>query len=80
MRLIDADELRRMTQEPTMYDINVSDVLSLIDDCPTAYDVEAVVRELGKYEQLYFLNDGTYTIAIPSYLAEDIVKRGGRDE
>lgn len=47
-RLINADELRKMAEEPTIYDINVTDVLSLIDDCPTAYDVEAVVRELEK--------------------------------
>ena len=76
-RLIDADELLKKATKDGAYDYVSAKEIA---DQPTAYDVEAVVRELGKYEQLYFLNDGTYTIAIPSYLAEDIVKRGGRDE
>ena len=76
-RLIDADELLKKATKDGAYDYVSAKEIA---DQPTAYDVEAVVRELGKYEQLYFLNDGTYTIAIPSYLAEDIVKRGGRDD
>ena len=84
MRLIDADELRRMTQEPTMYDINVSDVLSLIDDCPTAYDVEAVVQRLewlknDDYECEENGCQGEFCIQCTLDKAIEIV-RGGRNE
>ena len=76
MRLIDADELQRMTQDPTMYAINVSDTLSLIDDCPTAYDVDAVVKELEKLRDADVDECTEYCFI----KAIDVVKRGGRNE
>ena len=90
-RLIDVDELHKMVKEPTIYDINVTDVLSLIDDCPTAYSVEAVVRELEAAREPHKQiadskgwpnRDRVHAIGIVGAYnhAIAIVKRGGRDD
>ena len=42
VRLIDANALKTLVTEPSMYDINVPDVLALIDEAPT---IEAQVPE-----------------------------------
>ena len=82
-RLIDVDELHKMAKEPTIYDINVTDVLSLIDDCPTAYSVEAVVKELEERSNGFFVDDEElgemFVKTMPLPLVIEIV-RGGRNE
>lgn len=51
-----------------------------IDSQPTAYDVEAVVRELEKNKRGFFILDGVTVRTIPLDKAIEIVKRGGRNE
>lgn len=54
--------------------------LHVINETPTAYDVEAVVRELEEKSMMYSLNDRDCIFAIPLNDAIEIVKRGGRNE
>ena len=46
MRMIDADALKKHVVEPSLYDINVPDVLSLVEDEPT---IEAEPVKHGKW-------------------------------
>lgn len=86
-RLIDAEELKKRIH--CLYSDDL-EILEKIDDQPTAYDVEAVVKELEDLKMRYY-----FTIANTgdadkdcAYLntanaidrAIEIVKRGGRDE
>lgn len=85
-RLIDAEELKKRIH--CLYSDDL-EILEKIDDQPTAYDVEAVVKELEDLKMRYY-----FTIANTgdadkdcAYLntanaidrAIEIVKRGGRD-
>lgn len=68
----------------------VPDVRDMLNDQPTAYDVEKVVKELEDLKMRYFLTiantgdadkDCAYlNIANAIDRAIEIVKRGGRDE
>jgi len=50
MRLIDADKLNQCVKEPSMYDINQADFLSLISEQPTVDAVEVIH---GKWNDTY---------------------------
>lgn len=101
MRLIDADLLMRKCEKwlkPKAPDedemVSVADIavstLMEIEEQPTAFDVEKVVRELRNLKMRYYLtvantgdtdNDYAYmNIANAIDNAIDIVKRGERDE
>lgn len=56
------------------------DLAEFVRNIPTAYDVEAVVRELEEKSKLYSLSDRDCEFAIPLNIAIEIVKRGGRNE
>ena len=86
-RLIDAEELKKRIH--CLYSDDL-EILEKIDDQPTAYDVEKVVKQLEDLKMRYY-----FTIANTgdsdkdcAYLntanaidrAIEIVKRGGRDE
>lgn len=101
MRLIDADLLMRKCEKwlkpkapdedemVSLTDIAVS-MLMEIEEQPTAYDVEAVVKELEYLKMRYYFTiantgdadkDCAYlNIANAIDKAIEIVKRGGRDE
>ena len=73
MRLIDADEAKKL-----IFSID-SCFAEFVDNIPTAYDVEAVVRELEKNKRGFFILDGVTVRTIPLDKAIRIV-RGGRNE
>lgn len=80
MRLIDADAITRdmiIDYLGTRFASCCDDIVELLDDQPTAYDVDKVVEEIE--------NRGNYFIdPWVSYMfkkqSKDIVKRGGVDE
>lgn len=100
-RLIDADLLMRKCEKwlkpkapdedemVSLTDIAVS-MLMEIEEQPTSFDVEKVVKELEDLKMLYFLTiantgdadkDCAYlNIANAIDIAIEIIKRGGRDE
>ena len=101
MRLIDADLLMRNCEKwlkPKAPDedemVSVADIavstLMEIEEQPTAFDVEQVVRELRNLKMRYYLtiantgdagNDYAYmNVADSIDDAIEIVERGGRDE
>lgn len=87
MKLIDADKLKKEIHCSYSDDL---EILEKIDDQPTAFDVEKVVRELRDLKMCYYLTiantgdadkDCAYlNIANAIDRAIEIVKRGGRDE
>lgn len=88
MRLIDAEKAKEVVKERLKdEDIVASSLVywvisKIIDEQPTAYDVDKVVEEI--YEQSYFdcdeeYHDNGYCI-IDTDKAIDIVKRGGINE
>lgn len=90
MRLIDIEDIAicgwYMEDDEGEVYIKLSDVEKCIDKAPTAYDVEAVVRELeAEYERQADIFHGTLDDdALGQMRAYDnairIVKRGGRNE
>lgn len=60
--------------------IKLDDVVRVIKSQPTAYDVEAVVRELEENQEGFFIRDHMFVKTIPLDKAIEIVKRGGRNE
>ena len=71
MRLIDADDLRRVFDECVW-----NSAISEVDDAPTAYDVKAVIEEL-EHNVKYYSDSNVWTLAVPINVAIEIVKRGG---
>ena len=92
-RLVDVDKItdKEISQYlGVKYASCTEDIRSLIDDQPTAFDVEEVVRELRDLKMRYYFtiaNTGDADMDC-AYLntanaidrAIEIVKRGGRDE
>ena len=81
-RLIDADLLKETIKNPPIHcslgGITIEDVLTMIDEQPTAYDVEKVVEELEEATQ-YVKHNGieTYVRALHPIQAIEIVRKGG---
>ena len=88
MRLIDADDLKRQLEEGVW-----NSAVEEVDNQPTAYDLEAVVRELEAKSTFYtheaeedkdighaYLATRKYGISDGLDIAIEIVKRGGRNE
>ena len=93
MRLIDADRIVDSDIANCLgaaYYSCVPDVRDMLNDQPTAYDVEKVVRELRDLKLSYYMTiantgdadkDCAYlNIANAIDIAIEIIKRGGRDE
>lgn len=85
-RLIDADELiyelrceleDNWSQER---ELTLREMIGLVKKTPTAYDLEAVVRELEEQSKGFFVDDEElgemFVKTIPLQLAIEIVKRG----
>ena len=90
MRLIDADALKKDLKSVTLSNgtlVNTNAVLYLLEEYPTAYDIDKVVEELEenasrytkKYATPYGNNGYRDTKAISIHKAIEIVKRGGVD-
>lgn len=73
-RLIDADALKKIIDEREKW------ILELIDEQPTAYDVDAVVAELKDNCDIYsvkYYQENVDVKAVPINDAIDIVRKGG---
>ena len=90
MRLIDSDALKKDLKSVTLSNgtlVNTNAVLYLLEEYPTAYDIDKVVEELEenasrytkKYATPYGNNGYRDTKAISIHKAIEIVKRGGVD-
>ena len=90
MKLIDADALKKDLKSVTLSNgtlVNTNAVLYLLEEYPTAYDIDKVVEELEenasrytkKYATPYGNNGYRDTKAISIHKAIEIVKRGGVD-
>ena len=88
MRLIDADALKKDLKSVTLSNgtlVNTNAVLYLLEEYPTAYDIDKVVEELEenasrytkKYATPYGKNGYRDNKAISIHKAIEIVKRGG---
>lgn len=78
MRLIDSDALKKDLKSVTLSNgtlVNTNAVLYLLEEYPTAYDVDKVVEQLEDYrEEMEQFKCG----GMLSYMIE-VVKRGGVD-
>ena len=77
MRLIDADDLIKQLEEGVW-----NSAVEEVKNQPTAYDVDAVVRELEEAKFVCYMEDDKEASGYNDGLNEaiKIVKRGGRDE
>lgn len=75
MRLIDADDLKRQFEEGVW-----NSAVEEVDNQPTAYDVDEVVREIEGNAEGFFVRNGEFIKTIPLETVIEIVKRGGRNE
>ena len=75
MRLIDADKIK----PEDFYDrVDMDECMEVINEQPTAYDVEAMAMTLEEKSMLFSLSDRDCIFAIPLNDAIEIVK-GGRN-
>lgn len=78
MRLIDADKLRKQIHCEYSDDLGI---LEKIDEQPTAYDVDKVVKEINEWTFNANINVGDGTVMNHNLIVMDtaieIVKRGG---
>ena len=83
MRLIDADALKKDLKSVTLSNgtlVNTNAVLYLLEEYPTAYDVDKVVEQLEKEKNPNYREDGSLMgerAAIEIDKAIEIVKAGG---
>lgn len=85
MRLIDADKLKKDLKSVTLSNgtlLNTNAVLHLLEEYPTAFDVDKVVEQLEERSKEY--NSGVRLHGKPEEMLTDeaieIVKRGGNVE
>ncbi len=77
MRLIDVDTLKKDLKSVTLSNgtlVNTNAVLHLLEEYPTAYDVDKVVEQLGERSML-----SKHIGMVPLKEAIEIVKRGGKE-
>lgn len=84
MRLIDADALKKDLKSVTLSNgtlVNTNAVLYLLEEYPTAYDVDKVVEQLKdvSYERFGYTGMGGENV-VNLDDAIEIVKAGGKDE
>ena len=87
MRLIDADALKKDLKSVTLSNgtlVNTNAVLYLLEEYPTAYDVDKVVEQLEDYgnEETHYYKNTPYEKCIEEcvHKAIEIVKGGGVNE
>lgn len=84
MRLVDADALKKDLKSVTLSNgtlVNTNAVLYLLEEYPTAYDVDKVVEQLKdvSYERFGYTGMGGENV-VNLDDAIEIVKAGGKDE
>ena len=84
MKLIDADALKKDLKSVTLSNgtlVNTNAVLYLLEEYPTAYDVDRVVEQLEEYgnEEMNYYRNTPYEKCIEEcvHKAIEIVKGGG---
>ena len=82
MRLIDADRMKFVLDKNFGGTSGAAILTHLIDMQPTAYDVDAVIKELDDYAMWkeFMIYDLTYRERLILDKVVEIVKRGGQDE
>ena len=87
MRLIDADMTIKNIHERTYISKALSEIFeTIIDEQPTAYDVDGVVRKLDEmkrkslYSHAISFSDEDLGKAFGFEIAIDVVKRGGKSD
>ena len=84
MRLIDADELKELYEDYEGLKVPCEVVLQNIDDMPTAYDIEDIIKQLEKEKERQKENaiDRNYRFGVVNGLnvSIGIVKGGVTDE
>lgn len=75
MRLIDADDLIKMLEDGVW-----NDVVQVVREQPTAYDVDKVIEHLKENVENIEDEEGTHHFVIDSFTAEYLVKAGGIHE
>lgn len=78
MRLIDVDTLKKDLKSVTLSNgtlVNTNAVLHLLEEYPTAYDVDKVVEQLGERSML-----SKHIGMVPLKEAIEIVKRGAKEQ
>ena len=87
MRLVDADALKKDLKSVTLSNgtlVNTNAVLYLLEEYPTAYDVDRVVEQLEEYgnEEMNYYRNTPYEKCIEEcvHKAIEIVKGGGVNE
>lgn len=86
MGLIDADALKKDLKSVTLSNgtlVNTNSVLYLLEEYPTAYDVDKVVEQLEDYgnEECAYYENTPYKNVIVECIGKaiEIVKAGGAD-
>lgn len=76
MRLIDADKLKKIVKEEPTDGMYTEEIIDLIDEQTTAYDVDKIVKQLNewKMDEANNFEDGINTMI---RIAIKIVKAGG---
>lgn len=77
MRLIDVDTLKKDLKSVTLSNgtlVNTNAVLHLLEEYPTAYDVDKVVEQLGERSML-----SKHIGMVPLKEAVEIVKRSAKE-
>lgn len=84
MGLIDADKLKKDLKSVTLSNgtlLNINTVLHLLEEYPTAYDVDKVVKEINEWTFNANIDIGDGTIMNHDLIVRDtaieIVKAGG---
>jgi hypothetical protein len=78
MRLIDVDTLKKDLKSVTLSNgtlVNTNAVLHLLEEYPTAYDVDKVVEQLGERSML-----SKHIGMVPLKETIEIVKRGAKEQ
>lgn len=78
MRLIDADKLENVDFSDC---IDSMEIMNVIDEQPTAYDVDKVVEQLEAEKNPFYREDGSLMCNRPNIRIDkaiEIVKVGGR--
>lgn len=78
MRLIDADKLENVDFSDC---IDSMEIMNVIDEQPTAYDVDKVVEQLEAEKNPFYRGDGSLMCNKPNIRIDkaiEIVKVGGR--
>lgn len=66
-------------QHNSIFRIFLLETIEIVEKQPTAYDVEKVIAELNEEEIALEDNYGDYVLCVPTRIAEQIVRNGGKE-